>query len=79
LFFFEVHFAEEIEEMFVQELFVKRVVTEDIRHQIDRDILLMYISVWLMNPYIDTKRIHFIFSAFDTETFEFISHHLNKM
>jgi hypothetical protein len=69
-----VYFAEEIEEMFAQELFLKKIVTENIRQQVDRDVLLMYTSVWLMQPYIDPKRIRFIFAAFDTETSDFISH-----
>jgi hypothetical protein len=68
--FFLVSFAEELKAMFAQDLFLKKMIIEDIRNQVDRDILLMYISVWLMSPYLNTNRIHFIFSAVETESQE---------
>ena len=44
--------SQDLEDMYRQELEVKRTIVEDVAHHDNRDVLMMYASCWLHQPYI---------------------------
>ena len=45
----------ELQEMYSKELDVKRTIVQDIAHNKNRDILMLYISTWQHQPYIEDQ------------------------
>jgi len=62
-----VHLTQEISHMHQQDLLMKQTLMTDITTQEEHDTLMIYISSWLMCPFIDQKRIKEIYQMVDIE------------
>jgi len=60
-------FFPEILKMHEEDFKMKNTILEDILQQEDSEVLVIYISTWLMSPKIDTLRLKSIQEIFDTE------------
>ncbi|XP_063958934.1 cyclin-dependent kinase 2-interacting protein-like [Lytechinus pictus] len=49
--------SQHLQEMYQKELEVKKVIVEDVAHHDNRDIMMMYASSWLHQPYIEDDAI----------------------
>eukprot|EP00057_Strongylocentrotus_purpuratus_P022077 XP_011676551.1 PREDICTED: cyclin-dependent kinase 2-interacting protein [Strongylocentrotus purpuratus] len=49
--------SQHLQDMYQQELEVKKVIVEDVAHHDDRDIMMMYASTWLHQPYIEDDAV----------------------
>lgn len=42
-------------DMYQKELLLKRMITEELAHAADHDLILSYLSMWLHQPYVETN------------------------
>jgi len=59
--------AEDITAFYSKEIEVKHVIRKDLLNNDDRDTLLIYLSAWSVEAYIDTTRLQFLRMVIDKE------------
>ncbi|XP_071832816.1 cyclin-dependent kinase 2-interacting protein-like isoform X2 [Apostichopus japonicus] len=59
--------SEELEGMYSQEIKLKESIVQDIAHQMSRDVLMTYISLWHHQPYLE-ERNHLMLKSMLLET-----------
>ena len=65
---YSVEGIEEMNRMYRQDIYQKKVLLDDLPKQGDRNVLIIYLDVWKAQPFILTKRIAEIQATIDTET-----------